>query len=372
MSVKVMTLVFESDVKPSNIKFALLALADNATDGGLCRPGVAHLAEKTGTSRSTMFRLLAILEEGKLIERRERRRPDGSRQANGYRINLELLRQRTRIVTVNEEGELERLFSEDLPQVDDMVSSWDDATTEDLFGEDGASFASSQDETGPRVADETGEGLNVETEARPADDTGMNRQENRQPDHHGTRNAPAGEPGEPPHAEGPIEERPAANDPGVGEGAFQDPFSGQEGHPDQAMESTQGRRPRAFSRVTDRFNRWSYTPAAKALVDSHLADAPPVAHEIRMALLHNVSKLQAEDMPNWAILEGIPACLAKCHPNALAGFVTTILHRRPERSTAEERLQGSESLREQMRAMDAAEESGQLGHFGLRAIGAGE
>jgi DNA-binding IclR family transcriptional regulator len=108
VSVKVTTFVWESDIKPANVRMTLLALADNANDAGMCWPGVAHLCGKTGIARSTMFRILTQLEADGLLVRDERRRPNGSRRSNEYRIDCEALRSRARVVSAAEIAELTR------------------------------------------------------------------------------------------------------------------------------------------------------------------------------------------------------------------------------------------------------------------------
>jgi hypothetical protein len=113
MSVAVMALVWASDIRPNADRFVLLALADNANDGGYCRPGAAHLSGKTALSRATVFRALKSLEEDDVIQRRERRRANGSRKSNAYRINLELLAMRKRKVEPDEEDELAAYFEDD-------------------------------------------------------------------------------------------------------------------------------------------------------------------------------------------------------------------------------------------------------------------
>lgn len=123
MSTKVQNLVWQSDVGPANKRLLLLALADNANDRGFCKPGVAYSAGKTQTGRSTVFRLLNALEEEGLLERRERRRKNGSRRSNAYRINLEGLERRRRIVSKDETDELEALFDDDGVDEPDEVSA---------------------------------------------------------------------------------------------------------------------------------------------------------------------------------------------------------------------------------------------------------
>ncbi|WP_156935092.1 hypothetical protein [Pseudonocardia spinosispora] len=118
MSVRVQALVWQSDIGPVNKRMVLLALADNANDAGLCKPGIAYLVGKTGIPRSTMFRVLKALEDEELLQRRARRRENGSRRSNAYRINLELLAGRKRTITKSEEDELEALFDDEPPDSD--------------------------------------------------------------------------------------------------------------------------------------------------------------------------------------------------------------------------------------------------------------
>ena len=125
MSVKVSHLVWQSDIGPANKRLVLLALADNANDAGFCKPGLAYLHGKTGVGRSTIIRIMKDLETEKIVQRRVRRRANGSRRSNAYRLNLELLVSRTRIVTAAEEDDLAALFNED-PQVSDGDEQADD------------------------------------------------------------------------------------------------------------------------------------------------------------------------------------------------------------------------------------------------------
>jgi DNA-binding MarR family transcriptional regulator len=134
-----MSLVLESDVRPVNKRMLLLGIADNANAKGLCKPGVEHLMGKTQIPRSTVFRLLKELEEEDgLLERRERRRKNGSRRSNAYRLNLEALAARKREVSQAEEDELEALFDDDEPAEDDADPQVEDMVPERDLAEDGA------------------------------------------------------------------------------------------------------------------------------------------------------------------------------------------------------------------------------------------
>ena len=88
-----MNLVWGSTLEGPSKRFALLALADRASDQGECSSlGVPTLCRKTGIKRSTMFGLLRDLEQqDRLIQREEQTRANGSRKASRIWINLPLL-----------------------------------------------------------------------------------------------------------------------------------------------------------------------------------------------------------------------------------------------------------------------------------------
>lgn len=88
-----MNLVWGSTLEGPTKRFALLALADRASDQGECSAlGVPTLCRKTGIKRSTMFGVLRDLETvDRLIQREERTRANGSRKASRFWINLPLL-----------------------------------------------------------------------------------------------------------------------------------------------------------------------------------------------------------------------------------------------------------------------------------------
>ena len=72
---------------PSGEKLVLLALADRADDSGHCFPGLETLSEKTSMSRRGIQKVLAKLEERKLIAR-GRRYIDGRRSSNQYSLRI--------------------------------------------------------------------------------------------------------------------------------------------------------------------------------------------------------------------------------------------------------------------------------------------
>lgn len=105
-----MGLVWYADMKPSSHKFVLLALADRADDNGYCWPGIPNIVLKTGLSRSTAIRGLGTLESDGWIQKRARRRRDGTQDTNAYRINLAKLESRQHANAAAEESDLAELF----------------------------------------------------------------------------------------------------------------------------------------------------------------------------------------------------------------------------------------------------------------------
>lgn len=93
MSTKVMDLVWDSSIPGTSKRSALLALANQASDQGeITAYGVENLCNKTGISRSTMFRLLRDLEDEALIQRVGRTNGDGGRINSRFWLNIPLLR----------------------------------------------------------------------------------------------------------------------------------------------------------------------------------------------------------------------------------------------------------------------------------------
>lgn len=71
MSIQIMTLVWKLNL-PDSEKLALLALADNANDEGVCWPSMATLARKCSKSDRTVQRSIQSLEEKGHLTREER------------------------------------------------------------------------------------------------------------------------------------------------------------------------------------------------------------------------------------------------------------------------------------------------------------
>lgn len=86
MSLAMMTWAFaQRGLRPSE-KVVLLALADYANDEGYCFPGQVSIATKADLSERTVRDTLKRLEDAGLLEITERRRDDGYRTSNGYRL----------------------------------------------------------------------------------------------------------------------------------------------------------------------------------------------------------------------------------------------------------------------------------------------
>jgi len=63
MSIAALNWAFHQNIKPSWLKFALVALADCANDEGICWPSVKHLCVKTSQDRKTILASLGKLEK---------------------------------------------------------------------------------------------------------------------------------------------------------------------------------------------------------------------------------------------------------------------------------------------------------------------
>lgn len=62
MSIDAISWAFKQHIKPSSLKFVLVALADNCTHDGLAWPSLKALSEKTGQDRKTIIASLDKLE----------------------------------------------------------------------------------------------------------------------------------------------------------------------------------------------------------------------------------------------------------------------------------------------------------------------
>jgi hypothetical protein len=69
MSIRLMTIVWEIQTLTSTQKLILLALADNASDEGICWPSLSTIARKSSLARSTVADQLNDLEKLDLIAR---------------------------------------------------------------------------------------------------------------------------------------------------------------------------------------------------------------------------------------------------------------------------------------------------------------
>lgn len=154
MSVKVMSLVWYSDIEKPSSKFTLLALADRADDNGFCWPGIENLMVKTSQSRASVFRALKELEAAGWIKRANRYR-DGHRITNIYRIDLIKLRQHQHAADSGSENDLNKYFTEPDAEgqtIDPGSSKSDESAGQDLGlnlrrSEPSSSTQTSQSET---------------------------------------------------------------------------------------------------------------------------------------------------------------------------------------------------------------------------------
>lgn len=87
MSYHLAAWAMDVDVPPRE-KLMLILIASHANDDGECFPSQTTLAYRSGLSRRTVLRSLAELEERGVINRRQRRRPDGSRSSDTIRLNV--------------------------------------------------------------------------------------------------------------------------------------------------------------------------------------------------------------------------------------------------------------------------------------------
>ena len=69
-------------------KLVLMALADEANDGGFCFPSVAHRAKKCSIGERTVQRILRRLSEDGLVGVEQRFRKDRARTSNCYRLGV--------------------------------------------------------------------------------------------------------------------------------------------------------------------------------------------------------------------------------------------------------------------------------------------
>lgn len=87
MSTAMMTMVFNSDVQPAPKRLVLLAIADNASDEGICWPKVSTIARKSGLSESSVQRWMAQLESEGVISREKQFAENGRQTTNMITID---------------------------------------------------------------------------------------------------------------------------------------------------------------------------------------------------------------------------------------------------------------------------------------------
>jgi len=97
MSIRIMNIVWEYNLNnvisgKNNLpaKLILLKLADNASDEGMCFPSVGRIAHECSCSQSTVYRIITLLEQAKLIKRVARYH-EHKQKSNEYYINIKKL-----------------------------------------------------------------------------------------------------------------------------------------------------------------------------------------------------------------------------------------------------------------------------------------
>lgn len=115
MSIKVMTMVWDSPVFSGNTKLIMLCLADYANDEGLCWPSIDSVARKCNVSRSTVkSQLRRLAEQGVLTAQRRKKTTDDGSQTNDtnlYQIHVSELQK-----SLSTEGENNPRSKSDLGQ----------------------------------------------------------------------------------------------------------------------------------------------------------------------------------------------------------------------------------------------------------------
>lgn len=85
MSIKLISKAWDLDL-PTSEKFVLVALADNASDEGICWPSVRRVARKVAMHPRAVIRIIDRLEAQGLVVTEEK---GGGRKANRYGLHLE-------------------------------------------------------------------------------------------------------------------------------------------------------------------------------------------------------------------------------------------------------------------------------------------
>mgnify|MGYP001561717741 CR=1 FL=1 len=88
MSIKAISLVFDSDIKPSAKKFVLVALADNSNEWGIAYPSCAEIKRKTGLDDRTVQKYLDEFRDEGVIQDTDQR-VGRTKQIKVYRLILD-------------------------------------------------------------------------------------------------------------------------------------------------------------------------------------------------------------------------------------------------------------------------------------------
>jgi hypothetical protein len=87
MSIKLITKAWDTQFKGNDL-LVLISLADNASDEGYCFPSWNTIMKKTKVGKSTLSYILKSFEHFGVLERKSRKREDGSNTSNEYIINI--------------------------------------------------------------------------------------------------------------------------------------------------------------------------------------------------------------------------------------------------------------------------------------------
>lgn len=89
MSVRAFSWAIDQEVGDPTTKLVLMLIADHANQDAACWPRQSLLAEKAHVTERTVRRHIQKLEDEGYLVRYERRRKDGSRSSNGYRLVMD-------------------------------------------------------------------------------------------------------------------------------------------------------------------------------------------------------------------------------------------------------------------------------------------
>jgi len=108
MSIRALNWAFAQDLKNSNHKFVLVALADSADDYGICWPSYNTIAKKCSVHRVTAIKAINSLMELGLLSKKARYKSQGQ-NSNAFQLKMG--------VKISDDHPLKDLVAEDYPLV---------------------------------------------------------------------------------------------------------------------------------------------------------------------------------------------------------------------------------------------------------------